>query len=67
MVKVNYQYEKRKKELDKKRKKEQKLREKQQKKGYHPGVTSNESQVESPVAAVEKTTAVETPVESPEK
>ncbi len=67
MVKVNYQYEKRKKELDKKRKKEQKLREKQQKKGNHPSVTSHETQVESSAEAAKATIAVETPVETPEK
>jgi hypothetical protein len=67
LVKVNYQYEKRKKELDKKRKKEQKLREKQYKKGNQPSVTSNESHVDSPVEKAEETAAVKIPVENPEK
>jgi len=62
LVKVNYQYEKRKKELDKKRKKEQKLREKQQKKNQ-PGGASNDTQVET----TEEVAAVEPPVEVPEK
>jgi len=63
LVKVNYQYEKRKKELDKKRKKEQKLREKQHKKGNQPSGTSNAPQIET----TEEVVAVETPVEAPEK
>lgn len=63
MVKVNYQYEKRKKELDKKRKKEQKLREKQQRKGNQPSVIVNESEAET----TEQAAVVETPAEVPEK
>ncbi|MFN8413314.1 MAG: hypothetical protein U0Z26_13075 [Anaerolineales bacterium] len=46
MVKVNYQYEKRQKELEKKRKKEQKLKLKQIKKNVQ---TSKE---ETPVVAI---------------
>jgi hypothetical protein len=59
LVKVNYQYEKRKKELDKKRKKEEKLRQKQGKKHNPAGGESNETETETIVeTSAEETTAV---------
>lgn len=67
MVKVNYQFEKRKKELDKKRKKEQKLRLKQQKKNSQPGEVTVEPQVESSTEKPAVTPQDALPVETPEK
>ena len=66
MVKVNYQYEKRKKELDKKRKKEQKLKLKQQKKNNPSGVDATEAQVEGVVEASAEPTA-ELTITAPEE
>ena len=59
MAKVNYQYEKRQKELEKKRKKEQKLKLKQIKK--------NSQLKETPAADAPVETPDKTPVESTEK
>lgn len=61
MAKVNYQYEKRQKELAKKRKKEEKLRLKQQKKNNPLGGTSITQQDEP---AVDETSAEEVPTET---
>jgi hypothetical protein len=59
LAKVNYQYEKRQKELEKKRKKEQKLKLKQLKKNNQAKETSAlETPIEAPPAA---------PVETQEK
>ena len=58
LVKVNYQYEKRQKELEKKRKKEQKLRLKQNKKNNQPNDGSPQPEIETPVEAVPETTGV---------
>ena len=56
MAKVNYQYEKRQKELEKKRKKEQKEREKQKKKNVPAQnvVTTQEIQATPSTQAPEK-------------
>ena len=56
MAKVNYQYEKRQKELEKKRKKEQKEREKQKRKNVpaQDVVTTQETQATPPTQAPEK-------------
>lgn len=71
MVKVNYQFEKRKKELEKKRKKEQKLRLKQQKKNNQPGGTPIQSQAEDIIETPPQTPPLEAtdekPVEPPAK
>jgi len=48
LAKVNYQYEKRQKELEKKRKKEQKLKLKQIKKNIAPKVTNETPRVQPP-------------------
>lgn len=64
MAKVNYQYEKRQKELAKKRKKDEKLRLKQQKKNNqqsgNPIEAQDEAQVES---STEETSTGATPAE----
>lgn len=67
MVKVNYQYEKRKKELDKKRKKEQKLKLKQQKKNNPSGEVSTEVQDDAVVETSTETMPVPPPVEEVDK
>jgi len=56
LAKVNYQYEKRQKELEKKRKKEQKEREKQKKKNVpsQDAVTTQEPQETPPPQSPEK-------------
>ena len=67
MVKVNYQYEKRKKELDKKRKKEQKLKLKQQKKNNPSGEVLTDVQDGAMVEAPAETMPVTPPVEEVDK
>ena len=67
MVKVNYQFEKRKKEMDKKRTKDQKLRLKQQKKNNPSGGTSTETQDEVIVETTSDVVPVHPPVEPVDK
>ncbi len=64
MAKVNYQYEKRQKELAKKRKKEEKLRQKQQKKNSQQSGNPTEAQDEAQVkSSAEETSMGATPAE----